>query len=58
MGYDMLSKQTTPPAVWMQYARTDLAEEYDALHQPQLAIKLRAELAANENKSPETARKN
>jgi serine/threonine protein kinase/tetratricopeptide (TPR) repeat protein len=58
MGYDMLSKQATPPAVWMQYARTDLAEEYDALHQPQMAIKLRAELAANENKSPETARKN
>jgi serine/threonine protein kinase/tetratricopeptide (TPR) repeat protein len=58
LGYSMLSKQATPPGVWMQYSRTDLAEEYDALHQPEKAGKIRAELAANESKTPETARKN
>jgi serine/threonine protein kinase len=58
LGYAMLSKQATPPGVWMQYSRTDLAEEYDALHQPEKAGKFRAELAASESKASETARKN
>jgi serine/threonine protein kinase/tetratricopeptide (TPR) repeat protein len=57
-GYDLLSKQASPPGYWMQNSRTDLAEEYDALHQPEKAGKIRAELAANESKTPETARKN
>ena len=57
-GYDLLRKQASPPGVWLQFARTDLAEEYDALHQPENAGKFRAELAANETKTLETARKN
>jgi len=58
LGYDMLSKQATPPQNWLQYARTDLVEVYDALHQPEKAVKFRSELAANEPKPIETARKN
>ncbi len=57
-GYDILSKQTNPPAIWVKYARTDLAEVYDALHQPDKASKFRAELAANEAKAPDAIRKN
>ena len=58
LGYDILHKQATPPGVWMQYSRTDLAEEYDALHQPDKAGKIRAEMAANEAKPVDAARKN
>jgi len=57
-GYDILTKQSNPPVVWIQFARTDLSEVYDELHQPEKASKFRAELAANETKPPETARKN
>ncbi|MBI3477464.1 MAG: tetratricopeptide repeat protein [Acidobacteria bacterium] len=57
-GYDILTKQSNPPVVWIQFARTDLSEVYDVLHQPEKASRFRAELAANETKPSETARKN
>jgi serine/threonine-protein kinase len=57
-GYNILTKQTTPPAIWMQFARTDLSEIYEALHQPEKASRFRAELAAADAKSPEISRKN
>jgi len=52
VGYDLLNKQATPPENWLQLARTDLAEEYDALRQPEKAVKFRSELAANDAKPP------
>jgi eukaryotic-like serine/threonine-protein kinase len=42
-GYEILTKQSAAPGSYLQIARTDLAEEYDALKQPQLAAKFRAE---------------
>jgi serine/threonine protein kinase/tetratricopeptide (TPR) repeat protein len=56
-GYEILAKQETPPVVWMQNVRNDLIEEYDALHQPEKAGKIRAELAASESKTLETTAK-
>ena len=44
-GYDILKKQTDPPAVHLKSAQTDLAEEYDALKQPENAARFRTELA-------------
>ena len=46
-GYGILMKQTSPPATWLQNARKDLVEEYNALHQPEKAAKFQAELADN-----------
>jgi len=57
-GYDILAKQSNPPQIWLQNARTDLSEVYEALHQPEKASKFRAELAANEAKALEISRKN
>jgi serine/threonine-protein kinase len=57
-GYDILIKQSTPPATWVQYARADLAELYETLHQPEKASKFRSELVANEPKATEISRKN
>ncbi len=57
LGYDILTRQTNPPGVWVQYARTDLAEVYEALHQPEKAGKFRSELAASA-KIPDASRKN
>jgi serine/threonine protein kinase/tetratricopeptide (TPR) repeat protein len=57
-GYDILSKESNPPQHWLQNARTDLTEEYDALHQSEKANKFRAELATHEAKAPEVSRKN
>ncbi|MFY9561370.1 MAG: tetratricopeptide repeat protein [Terriglobales bacterium] len=57
-GYDILSKQSNPPQIWLQKARTDLSEVYDALHQPEKASKFRTELAANGAKAPDSNRKN
>jgi hypothetical protein len=53
-----LAKQSNPPQIWLQNARTDLSEVYDALHQPEKASKFRAELTANDIKAPEISRKN
>lgn len=45
-GYEILSKQASPAVTWLQSARQDLAEAYDALHQPEKAEKFRAEREA------------
>ena len=44
-GYEILMKQSAVPGSYLQLARTDLAEEYDALKQPEQAAKFRAALA-------------
>jgi eukaryotic-like serine/threonine-protein kinase len=51
-GYDILSAQMNPKVSWLMNARKDLAEEYEALKQPDLAAKFRAEIAANETTAP------
>ena len=43
-------KQTNPPANWLNKARTDLEEEYDALNKPEQAGKFRAELPGSSQK--------
>jgi hypothetical protein len=58
MGYGILAKQETPPATWMLNARTDLAEEYDALRKPDEAAKYRAELTVAVQKNPSANKKN
>jgi eukaryotic-like serine/threonine-protein kinase len=45
-GYEILSKQASPSLSWLQNARTDLAEEYGAMHQLDLAGKFREEVGA------------
>ncbi len=47
VGYDLLMKQTTPPARWVRVARNDLVAEYDALNQTEKAAKVRAQLAGS-----------
>lgn len=47
----------SPTVKWLQTARKDLEEEYDALKQPQQAAQFRAELAASGTKGAEVARK-
>ncbi len=44
-GYGILSRQMSPTASWIRNARQDLAEEYDALNQPEQARSFRAEPA-------------
>ena len=44
-GFEILSKQATPSKYWLDKARSDLAEEYAALKQPEKATQFRAELA-------------
>jgi serine/threonine-protein kinase len=48
-GYEILSKQPSAPQRWMQNARTDLAREYEVLHQPDKAAQFRANLVAADN---------
>ena len=43
-GYELLMKQSTPPALWVQTARNDLLSEYDAMDQSEKAAKVRSEL--------------
>ncbi len=57
-GYEILTKQSSAPANWLQDARADLAEEYEALHQPDKANQYRAELSAQMDKAPMAGRKN
>jgi serine/threonine-protein kinase len=45
-GYRIVGRQTDPTITWLRMAREDLAAVYDALEQPDLAKKFRAELAA------------
>lgn len=42
-GFEILMKQPSAPGRWLQTARTDLAEDYEALHQPEKANKFRIE---------------
>src|SRR6266550_7113111 len=49
-GYELLMKQTNPPANWLSNARTDLEEEYDALNKPEQAAKFRAEVTGSSQK--------
>ncbi|MEO7965986.1 MAG: serine/threonine-protein kinase [Gemmatimonadaceae bacterium] len=44
-GLAIILHQTQPPASWMQFARTDLAAEYDALGRSADAGRVRRELA-------------
>ena len=43
-GYELLMKQSTPPARWVQTARNDLLSEYDAMDQSEKAAKIQSEL--------------
>lgn len=45
-GYGILMKQANPSVSFLQNARTDLAEIYGALHQPDKANQFRAEIAS------------
>jgi len=46
-GYDLLMKQSTPPARWLQTARNDLLSEYNTMDQSEKAAKIREELASH-----------
>jgi tetratricopeptide (TPR) repeat protein len=56
-GYELLMKQTNPPANWLSKARTDLEEEYDGLNKPEQAAKFRAELPGSSAKLANLASK-
>ncbi len=56
-GYDILVKQMDLKVTWLVNARKDLAEEYDALKQPEQAAKFRAEEAALDSKTSDIAKK-
>jgi serine/threonine-protein kinase len=56
-GYEILVKQMDPKVSWLVNARKDLAEEYDALKQPEQAAKFRAETAALDTKASDSAKK-
>ena len=43
-GYDLLSRRSDPPVVWMTMARQDLATAYRALGRPADADRFQAEL--------------
>jgi serine/threonine-protein kinase len=43
-GYEILNKQPSAPEHWKQNAKSDLAREYEALHQPEEAAKFRSDL--------------
>jgi serine/threonine protein kinase/tetratricopeptide (TPR) repeat protein len=49
-GYDILSKQENPSKVRLHDVSTDLAEEYEALDQPEKSTRFRGELAKLDNK--------
>jgi serine/threonine-protein kinase len=44
-GYEILSKKASPSIKWLQTARTDLANEYQALNQPEKAVPFREQIA-------------
>jgi eukaryotic-like serine/threonine-protein kinase len=56
-GYEILIKQMDPKVSWLVNARKDLAEEYDALKQPEQAARFRAETAALDSKASSSAKK-
>jgi len=45
-GYQILARQASPSASWLQWARKDLGEIYNALNQPERARKFLAEREA------------
>ena len=45
-GYDIISRQSTPPASWLKAAREDLVKIYTVLKRPDMAARYRGELAA------------
>jgi eukaryotic-like serine/threonine-protein kinase len=45
LGYEIVSRQTLPTVTWLQNARQDLIDEYDALKQHEQAQHFRDELA-------------
>lgn len=49
-GYEILSAQSSPSVSWLQTARKDLVEEYEALRTPEKAAQFRAELVAMDAK--------
>ncbi len=51
-GYEILVKQIEPTASWLINARKDLAEEFDALNEPDNARRYRQELASTGATSP------
>lgn len=51
-GYEILKKQPSAPERWINNAQTDLAREYEALHQPDKAEKYRALVEAPNTHSP------
>ena len=57
-GYEILTKQPSAPERWLQTARADLAQEYEASHQLEKAKKFRAELAQGEKRPPLVSAKN
>ena len=56
-GYAILTKQSSAPSNWLQDARSDLAEEYDALRQPEKASQYRAAISTQVVKAAEIGRK-
>jgi serine/threonine protein kinase/tetratricopeptide (TPR) repeat protein len=56
-GYEILVKQMAPKVSWLMNARMDLAEEYEALNQPEQAAKFRAEATALDGKTPDSTKK-
>ncbi len=56
-GYELLMKQTSPPANWLSKARADLAEEYDALNKLEQAAKFRLEVTGSSPKLANLASK-
>jgi len=56
-GYEILIKQMDPKVSGLTNARKDLAEEYDALKQPEPAAKFRAETAALDSKDSNSTKK-
>jgi serine/threonine protein kinase/tetratricopeptide (TPR) repeat protein len=51
-GYEVLTKQANPALTFLNAARTDLVETYDALHQPAQSERFRREIAAVAGKAP------
>ena len=45
-GYTILMKQSTPPVLWVQRVRSDLAIDYDSLGRPEDARRVRADSVA------------
>lgn len=54
VGYNILRKQTSPPASWFQMAMKDLVAEYEALNQPDKAGSYRAQLNGSTGGSTNT----